>query len=373
MRIDLLFPAFPPALDGIGDHTAHLARALARAGAEVRVWTAQPDATPIPNVRVVQAFRHPPPWGVKKLLAVISADPPDWLLVQFNQFSYGRWGLNPWLPKVLRRLRQRCPAMRLAILFHEDFVPPSNWKNRVFRWWQIPQFRTLGRLADVVAFSIQPWVERYRKWFPQARVVHWPVGSNIPDVGCSRAEAREHLGLAPEGLIVGVFGTMGAGRMVDYIGAAVERLWKEWRAFEVLYVGPHGRQLRELLPAEVPVRDAGALPGPDVSWHLSAMDLLLAPFIDGASTRRGSMIAGLQHGVAVLSTDGPLTDPMLRAEHGRSLWLTPVADREAFAAAALRLARDVALRQRLGQNARRFYQARLDWKVLAQQVLRVLE
>jgi len=85
------------------------------------------------------------------------------------------------------------------------------------------------------------------------------------------------------------------------------------------------------------------------------------------------MIAGLQHGLAVLSTDGPLTDPMLRAEHGRSLWLTPVGDREAFAGAALELARRSELRAALGQNARRFYAAQLDWPILARRVMQALE
>ena len=373
MRIGLLFPALPPALDGIGDHTAHLAAALAAEGASVRVWTAQPDATPIPGVEIVQAFRCPPRRGVWEMVATVSADPPDWLIVQFNQFSYGRWGLNPFLPLALRALRRRCPSMRLAVMFHEDFVPPTTWKNRVFRRWQIPQFRALGRMADVVAFSIEPWAARYRSWFPQARVVHWPVGSNIPDVGVSREEARRRLGFDPETFVVGVFGTIGAGRLIDYIRAAIEQLHNAGVCFAVWYVGPHGGRLRAPLPPGVSFRDAGALPGEAVSVHLSAMDLLLAPFVDGASTRRGSMIAGLQHGLAVLSTDGPLTDPMLRAEHGRSLWLTPVGDREAFAGAALELARRSELRAALGQNARRFYAAQLDWPILARRVMQALE
>ncbi len=373
MRIDLMFPVLPPALDGIGDYTARLAGALAAEGASVRIWTAQPDAALIPGVEIVRAFRYPPRRGVWELPAALAADPPDWLIVQFNQFSYGRWGLNPLLVPVLRMARRRCPSMRLAVMFHEDFVPPTTWKNRVFRLWQIPQFRALGRLADVVAFSIQPWVARYRSWFPQAHVVHWPVGSNIPDVGCSREEARRRLGLDPETFVVGVFGTIGAGRLVDYIRAAVEHLDRAGVRFVVVYVGPHGRQLRARLPAGVSLRDAGALPGEVVSVHLSAMDLLLAPFVDGASTRRGSMLAGLQHGVAVLSTDGPLTDAMLRAEHGRSLWLVPASDQAAYAEAALQLAGDLERRQALGRHARRFYAAQLDWPVLARRVVEKID
>lgn len=369
MRIDLMFPALPPALDGIGDHTAHLAAALAAEGASVRVWTAQPDAMPIPGVEVARAFRYPPRRGVLELGAVVSADPPDWLIVQFNQFSYGRWGLNPFLPIALHSLRRRCPSMRLAVMFHEDFVPPSSWKNRIFRLWQIPQFRALGRMADVVAFSIQPWVARYRSWFPQAQVVHWPVGSNIPDVGVSREEARRRLGLDQETIVVGVFGTIGGNRPVGYIQVAIEQLKHAGVKFSVLYVGPHGKLLRTHLPYGVTIKDMGALPGEEVSSCLAAMDLMIAPYYDGASTRRGSMIAGFQHGLTVLSTDGPATDPVLRAKHGSLVWLTPLGDFQAFAEAAVFLAQQPYLCEKLGSNARCFYQIHLDWPVLARKVL----
>ncbi len=371
MRIDLVFPALPPALDGIGDHTAHLAAALAAQGVSVRVLTAQPEWTPMPGVEVVRAFRYPPRRGVWKLVATVSADPPDWLIVQFNQFSYGRWGLNPLLPMALRSIRRRCPAMQIALMFHEDFVPPSSWKNRVFRLWQIPQFWALGRLADVVAFSIQPWVKQYESWFTPTPVVHWPVGSNIPDAGFSREEVRSLMGISPETLVVGLFGTLHAARLLDYVEAAIRQLEQQKLPVLVLYIGPHGAELAKRL-AGVPLRDVGALPGVQVSQHLAAVDLMLAPFADGASTRRGSLIAGLQHGLAVLSTDGPLTDPMMRAEHGRSLWLTPVGDRTAFAAAALLLAQQPALRAALGREAKAFYATHLDWSCLAQRVIKTL-
>ncbi|WP_243663185.1 hypothetical protein [Rhodothermus marinus] len=48
-------------------------------------------------------------------------------------------------------------------------------------------------------------------------------------------------------------------------------------------------------------------------------------------------------------------------------------DREAFAGAALELARRPELWAALGQNARRFYATQLDWPVLARRVMQTLE
>ena len=143
MRLDVLFPFLPPALDGIGDHTAHLARAAAEAGADVRVLTAMEGADPIPGARVERAFAPPIPSPIRgaeaaarpnrvgQAIAAVERDPPDWLLVQFQQFSYGRYGFNPWLPLALARLKRTRPGVRLAVMMHEDFVPVTSWKFAV--------------------------------------------------------------------------------------------------------------------------------------------------------------------------------------------------------------------------------------------------
>ena len=369
MRIDLVFPVLPPALDGIGDHTALLAQGLRDAGASVRVHTAQADPTSIPGVPILQDFSVTPPRAVEALVEAVAADPPDWLFVQFNQFSYGRYGFNPWLPLTLHRLRRRVPALKVAWMAHEDFVPAVNWKFAVMTLWQRAQFWTLGRQADHIFFSIDPWVQRYGAWFPDTPVTHLPAGSNMPRLALSREEARRRVGVPADAVVAGLFGTLaGNARDMDAIEAALTALHREIDTLVVLYVGPHGPLLRERLPG-LPLRDAGRLPAPDVSVHLRAMDLHLSPFVDGLSTRRGSALAGLQHGVATVSTDGPLTDRMIRAEDGRTLVLTPVGAPEAFAAAAVRLARTPGARRRLGARGRRFFDTHFDWRVLADRVL----
>src|ERR671916_396556 len=68
------------------------------------------------------------PRSVLRLTDVIQADPPDWLLLQYNPFSYGRWGLNLHLPLIVRRIKQQQPHIRIALMVHEPFVPIENWK-----------------------------------------------------------------------------------------------------------------------------------------------------------------------------------------------------------------------------------------------------
>lgn len=367
MTIDLVFPILPPTLDGIGDHTARLAEALS-GRATVRVLTAQAQADPIPGATVETAFSHPPRRGVLTLAEAVRADPPDWLFLQFNQFSYGRWGLNPFLPMVLSQIRRHCPSTRLAVLFHEDFLPATTWRNAIMTTWQRAQFWALGRLADRVFFSIEPWVQQYQSWFPETPADHLPVGSNIPQVEAERETVRHRLGIDEKTVILGVFGSLHESRLLSHIRAAAETVQDDAEDALLLYIGPHGEDFRRAMNG-CPVLDAGRLPGRSVSRHFQAMDVYLAPFVDGASTRRGSLMTGLQHGVPTVSTVGPLTDPVLREADGETVHLAPVENVDAFAQCVRALQRDAGRRAEIGAAGRQLYEENFTFDALAERLL----
>jgi len=363
MTIDLVFPAFPPALDGIGDHTARLARSLADR-ASVRVLTAQPDPAPVADVQVERSFSLPPRRGIRELPQALRTRTPDWLILQFNQFSYGHWGLNPFLPATLGRIRRTHPEVRIAVLFHEDFVPVTSWANAVMTTWQRAQFWTLGRIADRVLFTIDAWVRRYNSWFPNTPVDHLPVGSNIPRVDAGDDRIREALEIDVSTLVVGVFGSLHDTRLISHIRTAGEHLDALSLPIRILYVGPDGPSFVQKM-APLPVLNAGCLPEEDVSRCFSAMDLHLAPFRDGVSTRRGSVMTALQHGIPTVSTDGPLTDPVLREKDGEALLLAPTGEPETYGRRAQRLALNTDLRHRVGRNAQRLYERRFSFDTIA--------
>jgi glycosyltransferase involved in cell wall biosynthesis len=375
MRIDIIFPTLPPTLDGIGDHTARLAAALAaHEEVQVRILTAEPDARPIPGVTIERAFVTSPASGVRSLFDAVAASPPDLLLLEFNQFSYGRWGLNPFLPWTLRRIRRACPTTRVAWMAHEDFVPPTSWSYLVMRQWQRWQFKALGRLSDLIFFSIDPWVQQYASWFPNTPVFHLPVASNMPRVDAPQAAARAALGVSPSAFVAGVFGTMNPSRLLSHIRAAAQALHAACDDFLLLYVGPDGAALRRGIGA-VPMIDLGILPAFQVSLSFRAMDLHLAPFIDGVSTRRGSFLVGMQHGVAGLSTFGPLTDDLLADSRGTGLFLTDLLNDEdasatSFAASAVAALGAPEQRRAVGQAGRALYDTHLSLDVSVRRLLK---
>ena len=371
MNIHLVFPALPPALDGIGDYTARLAAELTAREQDVKIFTAQTAFDEVPGVAVERAFSVEPPQSTLSLFDTVRGDPPDWLVVQYNPFSYGRWGLNPFLPLALRRLKRVRPDVRLAVMVHEPFVPVESWSTAVMTTWQRAQLWMLGRSADLLFFSIAPWAERFRRWFPETPVHHLPVSSNVPRTSTSRQAAREETGLAADDFVIGVFGSAHPSRLLHFIRAAVARIRADVRDVRVLYIGGAGARVREAL-GDAPLIDAGPLPAADVARHFAALDLYLAPFRKGVSTRRGSFMVGLQHGIATVSTRGIHTDAMLLAEAGSAFLLTPDDDLESYRRCALALACDKARRDRVGEAGEALFRAAFCWPHVAETLLDAL-
>ena len=106
----------------------------------------------------------------------------------------------------------------------------------------------------------------------------------------------------------------------------------------------------------------GYLPDGDVSACLNAIDLMTLPYLDGASPRRGSLLAAIEHACAILTTSPSSFTPAF--VHGENMWLVPSASPDALAGAMSHLIQHPQqLRQlRAGASALRLH---FDWDVIA--------
>lgn len=368
MKIAIVAGSLPPRLDGIGDYSAMLAAELARS-ATVTIYCAEPaHPAAIPSVTIRQAFNPARPQTVKHLRQSIADDVPDWLLLQYNPFIYGRRGFNPFLPLTLRAIKKDHPGVRLAVMIHEPFVPVLDLKHALMTSWQRWQLRHLAYTADLLLCSISAWAKMFGRWFPHVPVVHVPVGSNIPYVKTSRAEARANLSVDVSATVLGVFGSLHSSYLVEWVARAAHALVQEGRRPLVLYVGPTGRVLQAALGG-VPLQDVGALPAEAVSRTFAAMDVMLLPYSDGISTRRTTLMSALQHGLPVAGTMGHLTDPVLSAANGSALLLADVTAQDEFVSNVKRLCADPQLRASISQAGQEMYYNNFSWPHISRKFL----
>jgi glycosyltransferase involved in cell wall biosynthesis len=284
----------------------------------------------------------------------------DALILHYNPFSWGRRGFAPWLVPTLARLRRRRPDLVVGILAHERYVDMNGIRWALMGGWQRVQFLAVLRFADVAWSSIEAWTERLRSQ-TRAPVAQIPIASNLPDRRAARLAARERLGLDGDRHAIAAFGTDHPSRLMGHVEAAVGAVADGGTPVMLLNLGAGAPAVTVHVPG-VTVVAPGRLPPSAVAEHLAAADLYLAPFVDGVSARRTTLMAALQHGLPVVGTDGPLTDTAMR-EARDALLLTPSRDRDAFAAAARALAADEEQLRRRGKAARRLYETHFDWPV----------
>ena len=289
---------------------------------------------------------------------------PPWVLIQYNPFRYGRFGCAPWLLRDAIRLR--CRNVPLAIMVHEAWVPMTGWRTALMGVWQRAQLRLLMRLSGYVMASTEALARELGHG-----AVHNPVASNITPVPTSPEAARDELGLPPA-LVVTVFGRAHESRALDVAASAIAAIAAARGDANtiVLNLGADAPALG--LPAHLDVRNPGPASERELSLHLLASDLVLLPFTDGVSTRRGTLMASLAHGRAVIGSRGRNTDAVLVA-HPEALALAPVGDLDAYVDAAVALAADCSRRQAMAEAGRRLYDRSFDWPLVAARVIAALD
>jgi len=336
MTISLASGGYPPDLDGVGDYTWWLSGTLAREGSHaVTVLTRHGPVTLQPGVHVAPTFDPANLATVRNLPAALEigglASPGSWLVFQYNPFSWGRRGWCPHVPQTLARVKRIFPSLGVAVMFHETTVPRWPLRFAAMRLWQRRFFRATCRLADVAFAS----TERYQRQIITAGArnapIHLPVGSNLARGTLTNEAARKELGLSAGDVVVGVFGSAHMSRLLDWIAAAFRALSAKFSNVKLIYLGPDGRAICNALGGREFLIDLGVCATDKAGAYFNCMDLSLAPFTDGISTRRGSAIAALQHGVPLATSVTGWTDSVFTGNVLRGLLLSRAANARDFA------------------------------------------
>jgi glycosyltransferase involved in cell wall biosynthesis len=360
---------YPPQTGGVSDYTYAVAAGLAAQGDEVHVWCPdcpgpQPQTEGVVVHRDFGAFR---PSDLRRVGRQLDRYPaPRRILMQWVPHGYGYRSMNVafcgWL--WARAIRHRD---RVGVMAHEVYhsfragLHRQNIAALVHRLMSI----LLLNASDRVWLSIPAWERRWRPYrLGRAIPFEWlPVPSNIPVVDLPERALAIRRRYAGEGaFLIGHFGTFGS-TITALLDPILVALGDEPVRPNVLLMGRGSEEYRQAMIHKHPgmaewVHAAGALTAKDLSLHIAACDLLMQPYPDGVSSRRGSLMAGLSHGKAIVTTVGSLSEPFWAGTG--ALAAVPAEDLEAFVASLRRLRADSAERLRLGRAAQSLYRERFD-------------
>lgn len=363
----LISPLFPPARGGLADHTKLLAQKLAPTHC-VKVLTT-PGGDSDFSYEIVPFDK----WHQRgALLEAINASGNCPILWQYIPNIYGRGGVNFTVPNTIRSLASRRRQVTLA---HEVATPLSPWPHRAcYSWAHRLQWQVIARHADVIGLSTEAWLERWlaKHRNAAAKSVLIPSPSNIaiePVAQNHRAEWRKRCRWPEDTRIIVYFGSISPTKQIPWVLDA-------WRAARTqhptaliaigdsLEVETSGEERRFLAVHSF-------LTSGDVSCALQAADVLALPFSDGVSERRGSFMAGLSHGLPVVTTVGPATGPTLR--NSDALAAVPCDRPDLFTAKVIELLNDPEHGNGLGQRGRALYERGYNWPTVISRLEALIE
>ncbi len=356
---------YPPQSGGVSDYAHLVAGALAAAQDEVHVWcpgsTSKIPETPGVNVHSVMGkFTLRDLRNTGRLLSVFPK--PRRLLVQWVPHGYGYKALN--LPFCLWLLyRSARYGDYIDLMVHEPFLDftKRSWRQSVAAFVQRLMTIILLRAAGHVWVSTPTWTKRLRPYSLLRRhTFDWlPVISNVPvlDDPAAVAALRDHY--VPDWILIGHFSTFGPS-ITPMLRAILPRLLASASQASVLLIGGGGADFRTSFISEHPnlaqrVHATGRLDARDLSFHISACDILIQPYPDGVTSRRTTVMAALSHGRPVVTTSGLLTESFWKSSN--ALVLAGVEDADTFVSSVLGLLDNPTKRADIAECARELYRS----------------
>lgn len=384
MRIGLVTGEYPPLEGGVGAFTEQLARALHVLGHEIHVITST-RARPSDAPRTLAAVREPLDLGYARLHPRIgrwrwpSLSAVADLVIRYDlevvnlQYQAAAFNMrSPAISYLPWRLKSIAPTV---VTFHDLRVPYLFPKAGRLREAAV---RGLARRAQGCIATNPADYRRLLDW-AAGPVRQIAIGSNIEAYAPNHveiAEARDGLGLAGDDILLGYFGFLNETKGADTLIDALARLDGRFHLVfiggrtgasdadnnQAFLAGLRDRIARAGLDARV--HWTGFLPAERVSAHLAAADLMVMPYRDGVSLRRGTLMAVLAHGRPLVTTWPTEESPEFC--HGENMWLVPPNDPAALTEAVRGLVAEPSLLGRLGEGARVLAGA-YGWEAIAAQ------
>jgi glycosyltransferase involved in cell wall biosynthesis len=381
MRIGLIAGEYPPMQGGLGDFTRQLALAFAAAGHEPHVIAKFIKGTPAQETEQgVMVHRLVTAWNWETRRRIEGFDRlyhPDVLNLQYQAAAYQ---MHPAINLLPGALAKHIPTV---VTFHDLRVPYLFPKAGPLRW------KSIVGMAKGASACITTNVEDRDTLLGEgvSNVFMIPIGSNIAPAqlnGFDRAAWMQANGIAADEVLIGYFGFMNESKGGETLIRALGELRARGLNAGLLHIGGqtgdsdptnmvYAARL-EQLAGELRVKErvhlTGFLDERGVSEAFATCACAALPYRDGASFRRGTLMAALAHGCAIVTTHPRVALPEVR--DGDNMLLVPPDDPLALADAIARVLSDASLRVRLQAGAAQLSKL-FGWGNIAAETVKAFE
>jgi glycosyltransferase involved in cell wall biosynthesis len=359
-----------PIACGVGDYTVRLAEELARQGEDMQVLCSTAyrggDGGAVRVIPDVERWTL----GVARDVLRLRMRTRAVLHLQYTPVLYGPHAGFRLVTALARLRRARVPTV---VTFH-TLTGGSRWSPL----WAVLLLASAS--ASIAANAEVEGMVRRRLPALARRLRTIAIGSNVEPAGTAGdGSGRRLVGVLPAAPLLVHFGLIYPGKGLETLLHAFETLRRRHPTARLVLVGdtpPESEAYRAVLQRMIPQNGMGAVTWAgrrserEVSSILAAADLFVAPYDDGASTRRGSLLAAVAHGLAIVTTTPALASADFR--DGDTVAIVPPRNPDALAARLDTLLATPEACARLRAGARGLA-ARFAWPRIAEDTRQVYE
>ncbi|NDJ60030.1 MAG: glycosyltransferase [Chloroflexi bacterium] len=371
MRIGIVTGEYPPMQGGVGAYSRILAHMLREQGHTVYVLSRA--ETHDDTISLTNTITRWGPHSLRIARRWAQAHNLDIVNLQFQTAAYTLSPWIHWLPDALDH--------PVVTTFHDLRFPYLFPKAGPLRDWIV--MRLARRSAGVIATNHED----------HARLDHLPctalipIGSNIRaalPAAFDRGYWRAQAGATPGDFLLAYFGLINRSKGIETLLESLAALHKASIPVRLVMIGagagssdPTNRTyiaeieaLIERLGLSAIIHQTGYVDNEAVAAYLSAADVVVLPFTDGASYRRGSLMAGLHYGCTIVTTTPHIPIPGFR--DGDNLRCFPTGDSATLTAILRELFETPEHRERLQAGARQ-RSTEFEWPTIAAQTTTLFE
>jgi glycosyltransferase involved in cell wall biosynthesis len=367
MRIGIVTGEYPPMRGGVGAYTHILAQELIHQRHYVHIFSSERSRTNNDRIFLTNPVNK---WGINSLRMVRKWAHEQRLDVLNIQYQIAAFDMSPWihfLPNYVRHIP-------VVTTFHDLKHPYLFPKAGRLRDWIVMH---LARSSRGVIVTNHEDLQRVQH-LHNIKLI--PIGSNIlaplpPDF--DPASWREKAGAKPGDFLLAYFGLINRSKGLERLLETITTLRNEGIPARLIMIGDttgtsDSSNRSYVAEIETLMNKLGIAPyihrtgfledDARVASYLKASDVVVLPFADGASYRRGSLMAAIHYGCAIVSTTPQVKIPSF--VHGDNMLLVPPGDTAGLTDSLRNLRASPELRERLRNGASKIAKG-FDWTAIA--------
>ena len=372
MKIGIVTGEYPPTKGGVGDYTKKLATHLTDNGNQVTVITDQRSINTTydsDSLKVLATIS--PKWGWLDLWRLRQETSHlDVLSIQYQAAAYG--AMTPPI-----HLLPRFTIPPTVTTFHDLNQPYLFPKAGSLRRKAIVE---LANKSNGVITTNSEDHDALKVMINLKNLIEIPIGSNIPFVDpntFSKRLVRSKYNITNNEILIGYFGLMNHTKGGKVLVNTLAELRSMGLNVHLILIGePTGTtdprnaeyyaetiNLANKLGVIKYITQTGFVDSNTASILLQSCDMMVLPYLNGASLRNGSLIACINNGCPVITTRPETTNTLLR--DGCNIIFVDNHNPLSTAKAVTRLYQNDMLRKQIGEEALKL-QRHFNWHKIAQ-------